>query len=213
MTTHLGLQRILLPSAQVSQLTTGSITLPSAGQTFIPPTDFQSIASALGNGTTTDFTFNSIPQTYKYLQIRITARSTGSYPGSDNLYIQYNGDTSTNYNNRSFYGYWTGTANAMDFLWNDSGVAYINVLNAMFGGGIASNYFTSTIIDIYDYSATDKVKIFDSYYSGSSGDSNSSTMGRTSGSWNSTAAITSVKVYAGTAPATGTVISLYGIVG
>jgi hypothetical protein len=31
MTTHLGLQRILLPSAQVSELTTGSITLPSRG--------------------------------------------------------------------------------------------------------------------------------------------------------------------------------------
>lgn len=34
MTTHLGLQRILLPSAQVSSLTTGSITLPSARGSF-----------------------------------------------------------------------------------------------------------------------------------------------------------------------------------
>ena len=184
-----------------------------AGNAPFIPTSYVSLASALGNGTTTDFTFSSIPQTYKYLQIRMMVRSTGSYPGSDNLYIQYNGDTSANYNNRSFYGYWNGSANAMDYLWNDSGVAYILVLNAMFGGGITANYFTETIIDIYDYSDTNKVKIFDSYYSGSSGDSSSSTMGRTSGSWNSTAAITSVKVYAGTAPATGTVISLYGIVG
>lgn len=35
MTTHLGLQRILLPSAQVSSLTTGSITLPSARGAFV----------------------------------------------------------------------------------------------------------------------------------------------------------------------------------
>ncbi len=50
MTTHLGLQRILLPSAQVSQLTTGSITLPSARGTFT--TNITLAYYALGGGGT-----------------------------------------------------------------------------------------------------------------------------------------------------------------
>jgi hypothetical protein len=35
MTPHLGLQRIMIPSAQVSSLTTSSITLPSAKSAFV----------------------------------------------------------------------------------------------------------------------------------------------------------------------------------
>ncbi len=81
MTTHLGLQRILLPSAQVSSLTTGSITLPSARGAYSEPGDFESIAtSTVGSGGVASVTFNSIPLTFKHLQIRIIGfSSNGNY--------------------------------------------------------------------------------------------------------------------------------------
>ena len=50
MTTHLGLQRIMIPGSQVSALTTGNITLTGArGQTIIP-VDYLVVAGGGGGG-------------------------------------------------------------------------------------------------------------------------------------------------------------------
>jgi hypothetical protein len=57
MTTHLGLQRILLPSAQVSSLTTGSITLPSRGLLAVP--DAPTIGTATGGESSASVTFTA----------------------------------------------------------------------------------------------------------------------------------------------------------
>lgn len=57
MTTHLGLQRILLPSAQVSQLTTGSITLPSRGLLAVP--DAPTIGTATAGSGSASVTFTA----------------------------------------------------------------------------------------------------------------------------------------------------------
>lgn len=56
MTTHLGLQRILLPSAQVSQLTTGSITLPSRGLLAVPNAPTIGTATASAGAASVTFT-------------------------------------------------------------------------------------------------------------------------------------------------------------
>lgn len=56
MTTHLGLQRILLPSAQVSSLTTGSITLPSRGLLAVPDAPTIGTATASSGGASVTFT-------------------------------------------------------------------------------------------------------------------------------------------------------------
>ena len=42
-------------------------------------------------------TFSSVPQTYKHLQIRLTARCTASGSTGDWLSIRFNGDSSGNY--------------------------------------------------------------------------------------------------------------------
>lgn len=67
MTTHLGLQRILLPSAQVSQLTTGSITLPSARGAFAFPiyatTAFGGTIAATSNNGGASWTQRTLPAT------------------------------------------------------------------------------------------------------------------------------------------------------
>jgi hypothetical protein len=183
-----------------------------AGNPPFIPTSFDSIATYTATGSETSFTFSSIPQTYKYLQVRTMARATGSFAGSDNLRLSFNGDAGTNYNNHTVYGYWNGSANAMDYFSNASGLNYIILTNTILGGGITANYFAQGVTDIYDYTNTSKVKVASNYYIGSA-DSNASTMGRTTGLWNNTAAITSLTVACGTAMASGSVISLYGIEG
>jgi hypothetical protein len=183
-----------------------------AGNAPYIPTSYVSLASYTATGSETSFTFSSISQNYKYLQIRTMARATGSYSGSDNLRLGFNSDTGTNYNNHTIYGYWNGSANAMDYYSNASGLNYIILTNTLMGGGITSNYFTQGVTDIHDYTNTSKVKVASNYFIGSATTS-SSTMGRTTGLWNSTAAITSVTISAGTALASGSVISLYGIEG
>jgi hypothetical protein len=106
MTTHLGLQRILLPSAQVSQLTTGSITLPSARTAFIPPTSYESIATVYlssAGASTVDFT--NIPQTFAHLELRYSAWTDRTSNHLDDVRFNFGNssiDTGGNYNYRAF---------------------------------------------------------------------------------------------------------------
>ena len=147
MTTHLGLQRILLPSAQVSSLTTGSITLPSARGQFTEPGDFESIATSTLSSATASITFNSIPQTYKHLQIRMIGFSDNSnyHYMSSNLTV---GRRHTLYHTTSYV------------LGTNSGESPGLPLNIGGMDGVFTN-----IIDIADYTSTNKLKQFKSHLS------------------------------------------------
>ena len=88
MSPHLGLQRIMIPSAQVSSLTTGSITLPSAKRGFLESADYESISTILVDSSgSSSVTFSDIPQTYKHLQIRTIGRAPA---GAINVAIRFN---------------------------------------------------------------------------------------------------------------------------
>ena len=97
MTLHLASQRLLLPSAQVSTLTTGSITLPSARGAYasaLATSAFESIASSSISGSPSSVTFSSIPQTYKHLEVRVVARTNATSAGAIDMYMQFNSVTS-----------------------------------------------------------------------------------------------------------------------
>lgn len=59
------------------------------------------------DATTASVTFSSIPQTYKDLIVRIVARATVA-DQNVNLYVRFNGDSSTNYSSISGSFYNTG---------------------------------------------------------------------------------------------------------
>lgn len=104
MTTHLGLQRILLPSAQVSTLTTGSITLPSArGQAveYANNYDYELISTTTISNGDSSTTWLSLPST----RTGYTIEYTGNFSAATNLMLRFNGDTGNNYD----YGYYRGT--------------------------------------------------------------------------------------------------------
>jgi hypothetical protein len=204
MTTHLGLQRILLPSAQVSQLTTGSITLPSARTAFIPPTSFQPIASfTAGAGGSTAIDFTSIPATYTHLQIRYFNRNAAA---SDATLLNFNKDsTVANYVKHNVRGNGTSTQS----------VGQVNIFPDLPTTpylGVTSSVYNGVVLDILDYANTNKYKTLRAL--GGYDANGSGQIWFVSALWKNTSAITSIKLYAESGNiAQYSSFALYGIKG
>lgn len=156
--------------------------------------DFESIATVtVGSGGASDVTFSSIPGTYTHLQIR----GLGLFNGD--TFLQFNGDTNSNYSRHSVYG-------------NGSSAAAFAESNA---ARIGANYATSTqpspfVADILDYGNTNKYKTVKSL--GGVDSNGSGIILLQSGSWRSTSAVTSIKLIAsGGTFAQYSHFALYGI--
>jgi hypothetical protein len=108
------------------------------------------IASATGTGT---FYFNSIPQTFTHLQIRVFGRSAGSGTGN-NLYTNMNASGYT-YADHTLYGTGLSAASAAH-----PGLPYLFFGNVFPAVSSAANIYGCVIIDILDYTNTNKNKIF-----------------------------------------------------
>ena len=150
-------------------------------------------------------TFSAIPQTYSHLQIRWIGRdatTTGNY-----IYMTINGVGGTSYAYHRMSGDGasptagalasTGSAVLTQFLPNSSSTA---------------NVFGSGIIDILDYTNTNKNKTIRSF--GGADINGSGSVGLWSSLFVNTSAITSITVgLASGSGATGTQFALYGIKG
>lgn len=172
---------------------------------------FESIATITGSGQST-ITFNSIPQTYTSLQIRSTCRDTAT----DSNYwkairMQFNSDTGANYAWHRLTGDGT-TAAAGGF----TAQTRINIQGASIGSLTNTNVYGTSIVDIHDYASTTKNKTTRSFAGVNFNTTSTSEqyISLMSGLWLNTAAITSITLFPeGTAFATGSVFSLYGIKG
>lgn len=180
-----------------------------AGGVAASTTSYESISTVtVGAGGSTTITFSSIPSTYKHLQVRCIAKNTyTAAAGNDNLTMQFNSDTASNYSRHALYG--TGS----------SALAF-GVANATFAGaGIEprsnaaeSNVFSASVIDILDYADTNKYKTVRSL---SGSDRNGAgDIYFVSGNWRSTSAITSITMGTDLNPfAQYSHFALYGIKG
>lgn len=164
---------------------------------------YQSIATqSVGAGGASSVTFSSIPQTFKHLQIRYIVRSSSA--GSvDYAFMQFNGDTATNYSRHYVYG--DGTT--------ASSFAQATV-NAIWAGqspvaSTTANIFGAGVIDILDYANANKnktVRTLGSYDANGSGRAE-----LTSGAWLSTSAITQITLLGPTSYVQNTQFALYGV--
>ena len=94
----------------IRSLKTGAMSRSAlAGNPVIMPGSFESIATVSGNGSSSSFTFSSIPATYSHLQIRLISRGTRAF-ASEQLYIRLNGDAASNYAYHYVYGDGSGAA-------------------------------------------------------------------------------------------------------
>ena len=124
----------------------------SAQQPALNATSYESIATVtVGSGGSSSITFSSIPSTYKHLQIRCFAQTSGTAYGK----LSFNSDTTNaNYKAHELYGD-GASASATAYAQSYGGV----LINA-YGGwsNSSSSAWSNTIIDILDYTSTNKNK-------------------------------------------------------
>ena len=169
---------------------------------------YESIATvSVGSGGVANVEFTSIPSTFEHLQIRLIARNTENDTGAGaDLRMQLNGDTGSNYASHNLRGDGaSATATAA------SSQAQMR-LSVTIRDGRTANAFNAGVIDILDYTSTNKnttVRSLDGYDSNGAGQIYFS-----SGLYNSTNAITSIKLFADAFNfAQYSTFALYGIKG
>lgn len=173
------------------------------GNNVILPGSYDAIGVVtVGSTPATEIVFNSIPQTYKHLQVRALVRNNRAAFAS-NTYYRFNGDTGSNYAYHAMYGngsspgaYGGGSANVQ--LATDPSASF------------TANCFAGQIYDILDYTNTNKNKT--SRISVGFDGNGSGEVHLASNLWMNTSAITSIRFY----PNSGeyiqyTTFALYGI--
>ena len=161
-------------------------------------TSYESIATVTVSGGASTIDFTSIPSTFKHLQIRGIGNAT-----NNDIRMQFNGDTGTNYSLHFVYGDGTSAV---------AGATASSSYMAAFYVSGSANVYGAGLFDILDYQNTNKNKTVRGL-TGYDGNGSGLLVFR-SGAWYSTAAITSIKLY----PASGTIqnasqFALYGIKG
>lgn len=174
-----------------------------SGRLWEPAGAFDALATVtVPSGGATEVIFNGIPAGYKHLQIRLIARQSSSGTSIDNCTLQCNGVTS-------------GSLYASHFLRGNGSSATSTGYGSLNNWSMAfwapqtnSGAFGAGVIDILDYASTTKTKTF----RGLSGvDCNGSgELTLASGLFNSTDAITSIRLFGATF-GENTTFALYGI--
>lgn len=136
---------------------TGAYSAASNSVTPAVPTSFDSIASVVATGGDNTYTFSSIPQTYKHLQFRISARMTGSTSPAS-VRFRINGNSSAIYTNKWVIA---GPSNSpLINVQNDNVNSFMYGNRGMAGGSSPSGLNAVLILDILNYSSTSVNKTF-----------------------------------------------------
>jgi hypothetical protein len=159
------------------------------------------IASFSGSGAVR--TFSSIPQTFTHLQLRMFVRDTFSSAAST-AFVRFNGDTGSNYVCHYLNGNGSSASSGASLS-----QSYLTVGDIPAGTSTA-NVYGSLVVDILDYTNTNKNKVTKTL--GGFDANGSGIVSLYSGLWLNTAAITSIQCGATSlGDASGTYLSLYGV--
>jgi len=154
--------------------------------------------STVGSGGGT-ISFSNIPQNYEHLQLRILAQPYYASTSAGNITARFNSDSGANYTRYGIY------ADGSTAGYSYTGYTYAAIDRFYYAP--SGSIFSAVIVDILDYSNTNKyktIRALGGYNTGSVGDI------RTNASlWSSTAAITSIS-FSDTLNQNST-IALYGI--
>lgn len=150
---------------------------------FINSTSYESIATVnVGSTPQSSITFSSIPSTYTHLQIRcFVMGNTGT-----SSFMRFNGDTGANYVWHTIYG-------ISSAIGSNSGTSQTGIFANGFNEGFSTTYPTVAVIDILDYTNTNKNKVTRNL-NGQDWNSPGS-ISLASGLWQNTAAINSITIY------------------
>jgi len=145
--------------------------------------DYESIATTtVGSGGVSTVTFSSIPSTYTHLQLRVLARYSSA--GNTQYPIRFNSDTGANYSDHNLRGNGASATAGADTSQNSIFVDRIP------SSSETSGVFGGLIVDILDYSNTNKYKTIRTL--GGYDNNGSGTISLCSGLWQSTTAINTI---------------------
>lgn len=134
--------------------------------------------------------FTGIPNTYKHLQIRFIARTTRAGESADNLALQFNADTGSNYAYHQLSG--DGSAASAQ-----AASTTTNIRAGRLAGSTAiANDFGTGVIDILDYANSNKYRTIRSMTGFDNNGSGFITL--FSGLYQSTTAVNSIKLFSQT---------------
>lgn len=162
----------------------------------MPTPTYTPLANLTLSGSATSVTFSSISQSYRDLVlITVTTRDTAQ-DGAQQM--QFNSDTASNYAIVRIAG---NGSTASSSTSTTNGIADSLGFNTVFSSPAVTTW------NVFDYSVTDKDTTVLVRANSNNG------VGATAGRWTSTAAITSLRVFAnnGSAYAAGSTFALYGI--
>lgn len=180
------------PGVKLSNSASTSAISSWFGNQFIDlPESFDSIISYTnGAGGASNITFSNIPQTYSSLQLRCVAKSTRSdiVISYNPMLTQFNDDTSLNYSYHRMRS--DGASN-----YSEGGTSYNYLEFGVLVGSTASeaNYYSPSVINILDYSSSNKYKSFQALAVNETATSYP-TVVTTTGAWLSNAPITKITI-------------------
>jgi hypothetical protein len=177
---------------------------------FVDVSDYELISSTILGSSTPSVTFSSLgdyASTYKHLQLRTLTRNDNATNDRE-LYIRFNGDTTSSYASHRLTGNGSTVTNGSDISKTS-----IELRQGVIGANQTANIFGAAVIDILDFSSTSKNTTIRSLM-GHHGSANR-IVHLYSGFFNNTAAITSINLRTldGVNFVAGSRFSLYGIKG
>jgi hypothetical protein len=159
---------------------------------FRPLGAFDSIETQTLSSAQTTVTFAVVPGTYKHLQIRGFWRGNRATFPVSGTNMRFNADSGTNYSNHEIIGQGNGNTTAGVQTGGSGSQAQINVGQP----GTSVTNFTTTIIDILDYTSVSKnktVRVFTGLDLNGTIATYGGSVGLYSGAWyNSSTPITSI---------------------
>ena len=168
-----------------------------AGNTAFSPSSYESIATAIGTGSSGVVTFSSIPATYTHLQIRILGLQSS---GSD-VFIKVNSDAGVR-------GHWLMGSGATATAGSETGTSDGQYFGTFSWG---ATYPAAYVVDVLDYANTNKTKTVRSL--GGYDANGSGRINLISSLFTTTSAITSITFTASTNYTSNAHFALYGIKG
>lgn len=172
---------------------------------------FPIFATTVGSAGAASITFSNIPSTYTNLQIRGIARNAGFDAGGarQQLWIQFNGDTGSNYNSHGLIG--NGT-NPPTSLFEATFTVLIPSYGIIPMTDAPAGTFGAHVIDILDYKNTNKFKTIRLIGGVDTNSVTNSYSNLGSAAWRNLNAVTSITLFpqAGSF-AENTTYALYGI--
>lgn len=176
-----------------------------AGNAAFSPSSFDLLESQVLASDSASITFTGLDSytDYKNLQVRAVCRNNTTSSGW--VVMRANADSGANYAHNYLYADGASVLN-----YGNTGVTFLRVGHVIPSDGIANN-FAPFVLDIYDYSNTNKYMTTRSFEGLHDGTGASNVLTLSAGVWLNTAAVTSLTF---TPPAgdftTGTRISVYG---